>query len=263
MAYPPAPQPREAADAADPAVESARLSGAVELRNVTFGYNPNEPALIDGFDLTVRPGQRIALVGGSGSGKSTIGRLICGLYPLWSGEILFDGRPLTDIPREVVANSLAYVDQDVFLFGASVRDNITLWDDSVPETSLARALQDAAIFDDIALRPGIYDHRIAEGGLDFSGGQRQRLEIARALVADPAILILDEATAGLDPLVEEEIDIAIRRRGCTTIIIAHRLSTIRDADEIILLANGQIEGRGRHAELMESCPAYLDLLLGE
>jgi NHLM bacteriocin system ABC transporter peptidase/ATP-binding protein len=246
---------------ADPS--PARLAGGIELRDVTFGYNPNEPPLIDGLSLRVSPGQRVALVGASGSGKSTIARLICGLYPVWSGEILFDGHQLAQVSPAVLANSLAYVDQDGFLFAATVRENIALWDRSVEESRLARSLQDAAIFDDIALRPGIYDYRIGEGSLDFSGGQRQRLEIARALVGEPTILVLDEATSGLDPLIEERIDENIRRRGCTAIIVAHRLSTIRDCDEIIVLASGRIEGRGTHAELIENCPFYVDLLQGE
>jgi NHLM bacteriocin system ABC transporter peptidase/ATP-binding protein len=241
----------------------ARLQGGVELRNVSFGYNPNEAPLIEDFNLSVRPGQRVALIGASGSGKSTIARLICGLYPIWTGEIRLDGRPLEQIAPEVLANSLAYVDQDGFLFAATVRENITLWDHSIDERRLARALQDAVIFEDIALRPGVYDYPITEGGLDFSGGQRQRLEIARALVGDPSIVVLDEATSGLDPLIEEKIDENLRRRGCTAIIIAHRLSTIRDCDEIIMLVNGRIAGRGGHAELIESCPPYRDLLRGE
>jgi ABC-type bacteriocin/lantibiotic exporter with double-glycine peptidase domain len=245
------------------AIGAARLTGAIELRDISFGYNPNESPLIEDFSLSVRPGQRIALVGSSGSGKSTVGRLICGLYQPWSGEIRFDGRPLAQIPREVVANSLAYVDQDACLFAATVRENVTLWDHSIPETALARALRDAVIFDEIALRSGVYDYRIAEGGTDFSGGQRQRLEIARALVGEPTILVLDEATSGLDPLVEERIDENLRRRGCTAIIVAHRLSTIRDCDEIVMLEKGHIVGRGTHAELMENCQPYRDLLQAE
>jgi NHLM bacteriocin system ABC transporter peptidase/ATP-binding protein len=255
----PATEPRAGAAESD----AARLAGAVELRSVTFGYNPNEPPLIKDFSLSVRPGQRIALVGRSGSGKSTIGRLICGLYPVWSGHILLDGHPLGEISSAVLANSLAYVDQDITLFAATVRDNIALWDDSIDDGRIARALQDAAIFDEIAMRPGLYDYRIAEGGRDFSGGQRQRLEIARALVTEPAILILDEATGALDPVVEAEIDAGIRGRGCTCVIIAHRLSTIRDSDEIVVLSQGRVVGRGRHAELLATCPEYLDLLQAE
>jgi NHLM bacteriocin system ABC transporter peptidase/ATP-binding protein len=240
-----------------------RLDGTIELRNVTFGYNPNEPPLIENFNLTVRPGQRVALVGGSGSGKSTLGRLICGLYSPWSGEILFDGRPLTEISPAVLASSLSYVDQDITLFAGTLRDNLTLWDDSVEEPRLSQALRDVALFDEILLRSGIYDYRLAEGGIDFSGGQRQRLEIARALVNEPSILVLDEATAALDPLVEEQIDENIRRRGCTCVIIAHRYSTIRDADQIIVLADGGVEGHGTHAQLMASCPVYAELLHAE
>lgn len=247
-------------DGATSTARPARLAGAIELRRVTFGYNPNEPPLIEDFSLSVRPGQRIALVGGSGSGKSTIGRLICGLYPVRSGQILFDGCPIAEISPLVLANSLAYVDQDVVLFAGTVRENLTLWDDSVEEARLAAALQDAAIFDEIAVRPGVYDYKLGEGGLDFSGGQRQRLEIARALVGNPAILVLDEATAALDPLVEQQIDRNIRRRGCTCIIIAHRYSTIRDCDEIVVLSNGRVEGRGTHGELLQSCPHYVALL---
>ena len=263
LAY--AEDPRIAGQAAEDANHTgpARLEGAIELRGVSFGYNPNAPALIEDFNLVVRPGQRVALVGGSGSGKSTIGRLICGLYPVWSGEIRFDGRPMADISPSTLANSLTYVDQDVFLFAGTVRENLTLWDDSVDEARVARALQDAEIFDEIALRPGLYEYKISEAGLDFSGGQRQRLEIARALLSEPAILVLDEATSALDPVVEERIDENIRRRGYTCIIIAHRFSTIRDCDEIIVLRNGQIEGRGTHAVLLDTCPHYVDLLQAE
>jgi NHLM bacteriocin system ABC transporter peptidase/ATP-binding protein len=262
MAYPIDPRTEGWDDTASRTMP-ARLTGAIELRDVTFGYNPNEPPLISGFSLTVRPGQRIALVGGSGSGKSTVARLICGLYAPWSGAILFDGEPLADIPPTLFANSVAYVDQDVSMFSGTVRENVSLWDGSVDEARVARALKDAAIFDEIALRPGLYEYKVAEGGLDFSGGQRQRLEIARALVDAPTMLILDEATAALDPLVEEQIDANIRRRGCTCILVAHRYSTIRDCDEIVVLSNGRIEGRGTHAELLATCPHYVDLLQAE
>ena len=236
-----------------------KLSGRIELRNVQFGYSPEEPPLIDGLSLTVGPGMRIALVGGSGSGKSTVGRLICGLVKPWSGEICYDGVALQDIPPEVFANSVAYVDQDIFLFEATVRDNLTLWDRTVPESNISQALKDASIHDEIATRFGNYDCYVNEGGTNFSGGQRQRIEIARALIGNPSILVLDEATAALDSYTEQMIDDNLRRRGCACIIIAHRLSTIRDCDEIIVLDNGKVYERGTHDELLAKTGAYAKL----
>ena len=243
-----------------PSAPPTRLRGAVSLRNLSFGYNPNEAPLIDNFNLDIHAGTRVALVGASGSGKSTLGRLLCGLYAPSSGEILYDGRTLRDIPQADLADGLAYVDQDVFLFEGTVRDNLTLWDASVDEARLSRALQDAAIFDEITLRPGRYDHRIAEGGINFSGGQRQRLEIARALINDPAVLVLDEATAALDPVVERRIDERLRLRGCTCIVIAHRLSTIRDCDAIVVIDHGRMIDAGTHEQLLDRCPTYARLV---
>jgi NHLM bacteriocin system ABC transporter peptidase/ATP-binding protein len=257
LAYPPDPKfLREE----EPDRWPARLQGAVTLREITFGYNQQEAPLIIDFDLTVKPGRRVALVGASGSGKSTLGRLVSGLYAPWSGSIEIDGVSITEIPRGVLANSVAYVDQDVFLFQGSVRQNVTLWDGSVDDVALSSALKDAAVFDEVAVRPGRQDAEVAEGGINFSGGQRQRLEIARALSCDPAVLILDEATAALDPVIEKEIDESIRRRGCTCIIIAHRLSTIRDCDEIVVLQEGRVVGRGPHTALLETCPEYRRLI---
>jgi NHLM bacteriocin system ABC transporter peptidase/ATP-binding protein len=236
------------------------LSGLVELRGLTFGYSPLDPPLIEDLSVTLRPGTRVAFVGASGSGKSTVGRLVAGLLAPWSGEILLDGRPAAEVPAPVRARSLAYVDQELFLFEGTVRENLTLWDPTVPEADVTRALADAAILDDVAARPGQADTPVAEGGANFSGGQRQRLEIARALVRDPAVLILDEATAALDPATEKEIDDNLRRRGCTCIIIAHRLSTIRDCDEILVLRGGRVVERGPHEALMARGGEYAALI---
>jgi NHLM bacteriocin system ABC transporter peptidase/ATP-binding protein len=261
MRYPLDPRYDETRAAAAP--QRARLAGAVELRGVTVGVSPVEPPLIEDFWLEATPGMRIAIVGASGCGKTTLGRLISGLYRPWSGEVCFDGEATDAIPRELIASSLAYVDQDVFLFEGTVRNNLTLWDRTVPEESVARSLKDAAVHEEVATRSGRYDCAVLEGGANFSGGQRQRLEIARALVGEPTILVLDEATAALDPVTEKQIDDNIRRRGCTCIIIAHRLSTIRDCDEIIVLDRGKVAARGRHEELLQQGGLYRELMQAE
>ena len=237
-----------------------RLTGQVELRDVTFGYQRNRPPVLRNVSLTIRPGERVAVVGPSGSGKTSLALLIAGVYQPWSGEILFDGRRLQDVPSDVFAASVGMVDQHPVLFRATVRENLTFWNPHRPDRHVVAAARDACIHDVIVTRPGGYDALLEERGRNFSGGQQQRLEIARTLARNPTLLILDEATSSLDAVTEVRIDNALRRRGCSCLIVAHRLSTIRDSNLIVVLKRGREVQRGSHDELMAAGGLYRELI---
>lgn len=243
--------------------EYCKLSGKVELEHLSFAYSRLAPELIHDFCLNAEPGEMVALVGGSGSGKSTIAKLVSGLYTPRSGRILLDGKPIDEIDPYILTGSLAVVDQSIALFGGTIRENITMWDDSVSQDVVIAACRDACIHDEIMQLKDGYDAVIAEGGNNFSGGQRQRIEIARAFAAQPSILIMDEATSALDPMTEKRVMDAVKRRKITCLVIAHRLSTIRDADEIIMLEAGEIVERGTHGELIAKNGKYKALVSSE
>ena len=257
----PSPEATESRSTPDAGtLANAKLDGRIAIRNLSFGYSQVSGPVIEDFELTAEPGARIAIVGLTGSGKSTILQTITGLHRAWGGEINLDGRSLEKIDTRILKNSIAAIDQEIFLFEGSILENITMWDETITEETVRRAAIDAGIHDVIMQRPGGYKGRVAEGGSNFSGGERQRLEIARGLAIEPSILVMDEATSALDPITEMEVDDRIRRRGCTTIIVAHRLSTIRDCEEILVLESGKVVERGTHDELKEADGEYARLI---
>ena len=249
--------------ASEESEEYSKLSGRLEIRNLEFGYSRLAPPLIQDFNLTLEPGKSVAIVGSSGCGKSTMSKLISGLYQPWSGEILFDGKPMNQIDKNVFYGSLAVVDQDVILFEDTIANNIKMWDDSIEDFEMILAARDPQPPDGIMARPRGYQHKLIEGGRDFSGGQRQRMEIARVLAQDPTVIVLDEATSALDAKTEYEVVKAIHERGIACVVIAHRLSTIRSCDEIIVMDHGRIAARGTHQQLMERSELYNALVTSE
>lgn len=244
-------------------IEYDKLSGNIEIKNVTFGYSRLAEPLIKDFSMSLKSGSRVAFVGPSGCGKSTVSKLISGLYKPWRGEILFDGKPMSKIDRSVFTGSLAVVDQDIILFEDTIANNIKMWDNSIEDFEIIMAARDAQLHEDIMQREGGYQYKLTEGGKDFSGGQRQRMEIARVLAQDPTIIILDEATSALDAKTEYDVVKSIKDRGITCIVVAHRLSTIRDCDEIIVMDQGNVVERGTHEEMMKNGGAYTQLVSNE
>jgi ABC-type bacteriocin/lantibiotic exporter with double-glycine peptidase domain len=236
------------------------LTGKLEIKNLSFGYNKRAFPVLNNLSITISPGERVAFIGLSGSGKSTLAKLITGLFAPWSGSILFDNQLMDDLPKEVRTAGIGMVDQEIELFAGTVREVLTFWDERIPMEDVIEACRLAEIHDVISARPGGYDSLLTEGGNNFSGGQRQRLEIARALIKKPQILIMDEATSALDPETEHRIYNHVRKLGITLVIIAHRLSAIRDSDQIVVLNKGVIEHKGIHEELMVISPLYQEFL---
>ena len=240
--------------------DTAKLTGDIELRDVTFGYDRSLPPILNHFSMKIKAGERIALVGPSGCGKSTVLSLVSGLYEPWEGEVLFDSKPRKAIDRMTFVNSISVVNQDVMLFEGSISDNVKMWDESIEDTTMMQACNDAQIHYEIMERPGAYQGVIAERGKNFSGGQRQRIEIATALAKEPTILLMDEGTSALDPQTEAKVMKNLYDKGMTMIMIAHRLETIHECDQIYVVEQGRVTMHGTHDELRQKDGLYSNLL---
>ena len=238
----------------------AKLTGDIELRDVTFGYDRSLPPILSHFSLKIKAGERIALVGSSGSGKSTIMSLVSGLYEPWEGEVLFDGKPRKAIDRMTFIDSVSVINQDVILFEGTIADNVKMWDESIEDFAMVLACNDAQIHQEIMERPGAYQGIVTERGNNFSGGQRQRIEIATALAKEPTILLMDEGTSALDPQTEAKVISHLFDGGMTLIMIAHRLDIIANCDQIYVIEHGRITQHGTHDQLRQVDGLYSNLL---
>jgi ABC-type bacteriocin/lantibiotic exporter with double-glycine peptidase domain len=236
------------------------LKGHLRLQNVSFQYDPHSPVILHDINVAIRPGQKVAIVGRTGSGKTTLGMLLLGLYLPTSGDIFYDHLPLHKLNYQGVRAQFGVVTQGSTIFSGTIRENITLNNPTMPMEQVIQAAQAAALHEDILHMPMEYETFVAEGGTALSGGQRQRLALARALANHPVILLLDEATSALDVVTEQAVEQNIRDLNCTQIIIAHRLSTIRHADLILVLDQGTITERGTHAELLKQHGYYAHLI---
>ena len=242
--------------------EVAYLTGRVEFRDVTFGFNQLEPPLFENLSFIMEPGRWLGVMGASRSGRSTIANLLIGLVEPWSGEILIDGKPRSFYTRETLAVAMGFASQEVTLFDGTIRDNLTLWDTTIAEQDVVAAAKDAEVHSVILARSGAYDAMINGSAANFSGGERQRLEIARALVYNPTLLVLDSAMSSLDGPLEKRVLCNLRRRPFSLLIIAHRLSSLRECDDILVLDKGKIVAQGSHEKLMQDKEGLYAKMMG-
>jgi len=237
----------------------SRLSGEITVSNVEYGYNPSRPPTVSGISLHATPGSHVAIVGASGCGKSTLGKIISGLIEPWSGKVIYD-YPIEEIPQSIFSENVCVINQNAVIFSATVKDNVTLWNNNYSDEEVMNALRTADAEDLIESLPGGLNYRLEEGGTNLSGGQRQKIQIARTLLKRPSLLVMDEATSAMDAITEQRIMENIRCSNCTCIIIAHRLSSIKDSDLILVMDNGRIVENGNHMQLLSQNGLYRKLV---